>query len=255
MALGISQSSAPLNRLLASLPAREFDQFRASLVRVSLVRGQVLAEHGQPIDHAYFIEHGVVSVLSEPTDEEQGIQVAMIGREGMVGDLSMVDMQHAACSHVVVHIPGVALRLSSGDLRRAIERSPALHTACARFVQSLIAQVMQTAVCNARRSLTERCARWLAMTYDRIEGNEVRVTHEALSVMLGMHRPGVTIAAAALQQAGLIRTGRGRFTVLDRAGLHDVAQGASPALRAASPRNCPEGAGFAMLPSAAEAAL
>ncbi len=242
MALVANHFSAPLNSLLASLPAHEFDQFKACLVRVSLVRDQVLAEHGQPIDHAYFIEHGVVSIISDATDGESGIQVAMVGREGMIGDLSMVDMRHAACANVVVHIPGIALRLSSGDLRRALERSPALHVACGRFVQSLITQVMQTAVCNARRSLTERCARWLVMTHERVEGNEVQVTHEALSAMLGMHRPGVTVAAAALQQAGLIRTGRGRFTVLDRTGLEAVAQGASPALRRTSPRACPDGA-------------
>ncbi len=241
MALVANHFSTPLNSLLASLPAHEFDQFKACLVRVSLVRDQVLAEQGQPVDHAYFIEHGVVSVISDSTDGDGGIQVAMVGREGVVGDLSLVDMRHTACANVVVHIPGIALRLSSSDLRRALERSPALHAACGRFAQSLITQVMQTAVCNARRSLTERCARWLVMTHERVDGNEVQVTHEALSAMLGMHRPGVTVAAAALQQAGLIRTGRGRFTVLDRAGLEAVAQGARPALQSTSPRSRPEG--------------
>jgi len=246
MALVANHFSTPLNNLLASLPAHEFDQFKACLVRVSLVRDQVLAEQGHPVDHAYFIEHGVVSVVSDSTDGDSGIQVAMVGREGMIGDLSMVDMRHAACANVVVHIPGVALRLSSSDLRRALERSPTLHTACGRFVQSLITQVMQTAVCNARRSLTERCARWLVMTHERVEGNEVQVTHEALSAMLGMHRPGVTVAAAALQQAGLIRTGRGRFTVVDRAGLQAVAQGVRPTLPSTSPRAHPDGARLAM---------
>jgi len=236
MALIANNVATPLNRLLASLPAHEYDQFKACLVRVSLVRDQVLVEQGQPVEHAYFIEHGVVSVTADAADGEGGIQVAMIGREGLVGDVSLLNLRHAACANVVVHLPGVALRLSSNDLRRALDRSPALHQACARFMQSLIVQFMQTAVCNAKRSLTERCARWLVMTHDRVEGNDVQVTHEALSVMLGMHRPGVTVAAAALQQAGLIRTGRGRFTVLDREGLHDVAQGARPAARAASAR-------------------
>lgn len=240
MALVANNVSTPLNRLLALLPAHEYDQFKSCLVRVSLVRDQVLVEHGQPVEHAYFIEHGVVSVTSDAMDGEGGIQVAMIGREGMVGDVSMMNAR-AACANVVVHMPGTALRLSSSDLRRAIERSPALHLACARFAQSLLVQVMQTAVCNARRSLTERCARWLVMTHDRVEGNEVQVTHEALSAMLGMHRPGVTVAAAALQQAGLIRTGRGRFTVLDRAGLQDVAQGTRPALRVTPSRARPGG--------------
>lgn len=231
MALAIDQLSAPLNNLLASLPLHEFEQFKACLVRVSFVRGQVLIEHNQPVDYAYFIERGVVLLLSEPSEEEESIQVAMVGREGLVGDLSLVDMRHAACGHVRVHTPGEALRISKDNLRQAIGRSPALRAACANFVHSLITQVMQTAACNARRNLTERCARWLVMMHERVEGDEVWVTHEALSAMLGMHRPGVTVAASALQQAGLIRTGRSRFTVLNRAGLHDVARGGTPAAR------------------------
>lgn len=253
MALLATNVSTPLNRLLASLPAHEYDQFKACLVRVSLVRDQVLMEQGQPVEHCYFLEHGVVSVVSDATDGEGGIQVAMIGREGMVGDVSLMNVRNAACANVVVHVPGAALRLSGGDLRRAIERSPALGLACARFAQSLLVQVMQTAVCNARRSLTERCARWLVMTHERVEGNEVQVTHEALSAMLGMHRPGVTVAAAALQQAGLIRTGRGRFTVLDRAGLQDVAQGIRPTLRVVASRVRPGGVRHGLRPPVAGA--
>ena len=233
------RAPTPLNRLLASLPPPDLDQLRGCLVRVPLVRDQVLAEHGQPIDHAFFVEHGVVSIISEPMDGEDGIQVAMIGREGMFGDLSTVDMRQSACSQAVVHIPGMALRVGVGDLRRAIERSPALRAACAEFARSLMLQVMQNAACHARRSLAERCARWLVMTHERIEGNDVRVTHEVLSALLGMRRTGVTVAAAALQQAGLIRTGRGRFTVLDRAGLHAVAQGAGPTLQVTPQRGRP----------------
>lgn len=236
MALATDHPPTPLNTMLASLSSRDLDQFRACLFRVPLARDQVLAQHDQPIDHAFFIERGVVSVVSQPMYGEDGVQVAMIGREGMVGDLTLVDMRHSACARVVVHLPGSALRISGADLRRAIERSPALHSACATFVQSLIAQVMQTAACNARRSLAERCARWLVMTLERVDGNEIKVTHEALSAMLGMRRSGVTVAAAMLQQAGLIRTGRGRFTVLDRAGLREVAQGTGPSLQAASAR-------------------
>ncbi len=255
MAFTIDHAAASPNKLLASLPSVELEQLRTSFIRVSLVRDQVLAEHGQPADHAYFIERGVVSVLSEPTDGEDGIQVAVIGSEGMVGDLSLVDMRHSACVRTVVHIPGTALRVTNNDLRRAIERSPALHTGCARFVQSLMSQVMQTAACNARRSLAERCARWLVMMHDRVDGNEVRVTHEALSAMLGMRRSGVTLAAAALQQAGLIRTGRGRFTVLDRNGLHDVAQGLGPVLQATPPRGRPNGMHHDLRPALADAAF
>ena len=236
MSQSIQSSLAPLNKLLASIPASEIESFQSCFVRVPLVRDQVLADHGQPVDHAYFIERGVVSIVSEDDGDEEGIQVAMIGREGVVGDFSLVDMRQPAFARAVVHIPGSALRLTGSDLQRVLEVSPNLRAACGRFVQSLIGQVMQSAAFNARRSLMERCARWLVMTHERIDGNELWVTHESLSAMLGMRRSGVTVAAAALQQAGLIRTGRGRVMVLDREGLHGVANGvtqlpAAPAMR------------------------
>lgn len=113
---------------------------------------------------------------------------------------------------------------------------------------------MQTAACNSRRSLAGRCARWLVMMLDRVEGNEVRVTHQALSVMLGMHRSGVTVSMAALQQAGLIRTGRGRFTVLDRASLQDVARGVGFALQT-TPRGRSNGTQGGMVAALADAVL
>lgn len=248
-------ASASFNKLLASLPPHEMEVLRPCLVRVPLVRDQMLAEHGQPVDHAFFIERGVVSVISEPVDGEDGIQVAMIGREGMVGDLALVDVRHSACARVVVHIPGTALRIAGSDLRRAMGSSPALFAGCARFVHSLMAQVMQTAACNARRSIAERCARWLVMTHERIDGNEVRVTHEALSSMLGMRRSGVTVAAAALQQAGLIRTGRGRFVVVDLPGLHNVAQGVAAIQQPMSRRVGLDGGARLKQPVAVEAAF
>ena len=220
--------TAPANSLLAALGEREFAEFKSCFVRVPLVRSQVLASHGQPVDHAYFVEQGVVSVVSEDVDDESGIQVAMIGREGAIGDVSFVGMRRPAFARTVVHIPGSALRITGQDLQRVLDACPALQAACAQFVQSLINQVIQNAAFNARRSLMERCARWLVMTHERIDGNELWVTHENLSAMLGMRRSGVTVAAAALQQAGLISTGRGRLTVLDRDGLDGVARGEKP---------------------------
>ena len=227
----VPKTLPPRNRLLASLPSCDLAAFRSCFVRVPLVCGQVLSDHGFAVDYAYFIEHGVVSIVSAPEADESGVQVAMIGREGLVGDLALVDMRHPARARAIVHVPGSALRISGADLRRAIERSRALHSACSEFVQSMVTQVMQTAASNARRSLAERCARWLVMTLERVEGNEVRVTHEALSGMLGMRRSGVTLAAGILQDAGLIRTGRGRITVLDVARLRAVSQGSPAAPR------------------------
>lgn len=244
----------PRNHLLASLPSCDLASFRACLIRVPLVCDQLLADHGLPVDYAYFIERGIVSIFSAPEGDEDGVQVAMIGREGLVGDLALVDVRHPARARALVHTPGSALRISGADLRRAIERSPALRSVCADYVQSMVAQIMQTAASNARRSLSERCARWLSMTLDRIEGNEVRVTHDALSCLLGMRRSGVTLAAGTLQEAGLIRTGRGRITVLDPARLRAVSLGASLALNTA-PQALPDAGRYGAHASAPGAAL
>lgn len=248
MSVPASQVSARQNQLLAAVPPREIESFRACLARVPLARGQVLAERGQPLDHALFIEHGAASVVSDAADDADGVQVAMIGREGMVGGLSLLGLGHPAFGKTVVQMPGTALRIGLPDLRRAIERSPALDEACTRFTRSLIDQVVQTATCNARRSLAERCARWLVLAHDRAEGDELRVTHEALSSMLGVRRAGVTVAVAALQQAGLIKASRGRITVLDRAGLQGFARGAGHAVPPVPPARADRPRGALRLP-------
>lgn len=232
---------ASLNRILSTVPASSLALLRGGLTRVPIVRDQVLADYQHRDDQIFFIERGVVSIMSEPMDGEEGIQVAMVGREGMVGSLSVLEMQHAAPVQVVTSIPGTALRVSGSTLRQAMNNSPELHLACVRFTQSMTGQIMQTATCHARRTLAERCARWLLMTLERVDGNEIRVTHEALGAMLGMRRSGVTVAAASLQEAGLIRTGRGRFIVVDPVRLRHFAQGAPndtvPAGERARPHN------------------
>lgn len=230
-------SMARCNDVLASVAPSDLEKLRACLVPVTLVRRQVLVELGQPADHIYFLERGVVSVLIKARSGEEGVEIAMIGREGMVGDLAFGAARQPACTRVVVHIPGTALRVVTGDLHRAIESSPALYRACKRSIRSVMEQVMQTASCNTRLSLFERLARWLVMTHDRVDGGDVPVTHEALSVMLGIGRPSITVAAAALQKAGLIRVGRGHITILDRADLAKVAQGVPPLPSAGSPQD------------------
>lgn len=220
----------PRNEILAQLPPGHLERLLPSLVRIQFVRDQVLVACNQRADHLLFIEQGIASVEAEPVDADPPVQVAMIGPEGIVGDLSRFDLRQAASVQVTAFLPGIALQLAGDDVERALEASPALFQACVRVTQSLSAQIMQHAACSAQLSLTERCARWMAMTYDRIDGDEIRVTHEALSSMLGIRRSGIAFAMGALQQSRLIRTGRGRFTVLDRAGLGRVARGTAPRL-------------------------
>ena len=229
-----TQTHRPYNNVLNSVTLAEWDRLKSCLAPVSLVRKQVLMEHGQPSEHIYFIESGVISLVVKAAPGLEAVQVAMIGREGLVGSLAFGPERHGellrvpACARAVVNIAGSALRMRVTDLQRAAEAIPALKVACTQAMCSLLGQVMDTASSNIRRNSLERCARWLMMAHERVDHDDVPVTHEGLSEMLGINRPSITVAAAALQEAGLIRMRRGRLTVLDRAGLARVAAGAEP---------------------------
>jgi CRP-like cAMP-binding protein len=221
------------NHLLSRLPQAELEQIRAHLTRVRLVGDQALLERGRPPEHAFFIEEGMASLVAETEPGQGTVQVAMIGREGMVGALALLAPESPAFSNAVMQIPGPALRIATPRLRACMETCPELRSACLRFAQTLAHQVMATAARNARNTLAERCVSWLLMAHERLDGDDLPVTHEALSSMLGVRRSGVTVATAALQRAGLIRTGRGRIRVTDRAGLEAIANGRlSPRARA-----------------------
>ena len=220
----LSGSFRTTNAILAGLPPDELDRLRPFMTRTRLVPQQVLIERGQATEHVFFIEEGIASLVAETASGKPGVQVAMIGREGMVGALALLGGS-AAYACVLMQVPGPALRISVSNLLRCFEESPDLRDACLGYVQSLARQVMNTAASNACNTLAERCVRWLLMAHDRMEQDDLPVTHEALSAMLGVRRSGVTVATAALQQAGLIRTGRGRICVLDRPGLEAVVAG------------------------------
>jgi CRP-like cAMP-binding protein len=212
------------NTILAALPQEEIGKLRPYMTRMRLVPHQRLIESGQATEHVFFIEEGIASLVAEPEDGSPGVQVAMIGREGMVGGLALLGgAESYACT--MVQVPGPALRITVANLLHCFEECPALRDASLQYVQALTRQVMSTAASNARNTLAERCVRWLLMAHDRMEEDDLPVTHEALSAMLGVRRSGVTVATAALQEAGLIRTRRGHIRVLDRPGLEAVAAG------------------------------
>ncbi len=212
------------NAILAALPPEDISKLRPHMTRMRLVPQQRLIESGQATEHVFFIEEGIASLVAEPEDGSPGVQVAMIGREGMVGGLALLGGSESyACT--MVQVPGPALRITVANLLQCFEECPALRDACLQYVQALTRQVMSTAASNARNTLAERCVRWLLMAHDRMEEDDLPVTHEALSAMLGVRRSGVTVATAALQEAGLIRTRRGHIRVLDRPGLEAVVAG------------------------------
>ncbi|CAA9239356.1 MAG: cAMP-binding proteins - catabolite gene activator and regulatory subunit of cAMP-dependent protein kinases [uncultured Craurococcus sp.] len=217
MSTTAAPETAPRNRLLAALPAEDLARLRPKLKLVELELRQNLATPEQRIEHAYFFEAGWASVLA-PLDDGDSAEVGLAGMEGMVGwPLSLGD--DTAELEVMVQCAGTAWRLTAADFREALEASTALRGVMLRFVLAQHTQVAWTAACNGRHSIEQRLARWLLMAHDRSEGDTFPITHEFLSMMLGVRRAGVTVAAGVLQRAGMIRYGGGRMTITDRPGL------------------------------------
>lgn len=198
--------------------------------RVPLPLRQVVHEPGKPIEAVYFVEAGVVSMIVSLA-EGDALEVGMVGREGMVG-LPVVLGTGTAINEGLVQVQGAALRLRAAALREAIEASPSLRGELLRYVQAFYSQVTQTAACNARHGLDERLARWLLMTHDRTDGDRLPLTHDVLSIMLGVRRAGVSVSAMTLRRAGLIAYAQGQITILDRPGLETIACECYAAVRA-----------------------
>lgn len=211
----------PRNRLLAVLPAEDLARLRPALKPVELPLKQTLFAAGEPIQSAWFIESGAVSLLA-PMKDGSLVEVGVTGREGMIG-VPLVLGADTSSTLALVEMPGTALRLRAPELRVALEASPALRGLLLRYALALYGQVAWTAACNARHVIERRLARWLLVAHDQADGDELPLTHEVLSQMLGVRRQGVTVAAGILQKARLIRIGRGQITVLDRIGLEAAA--------------------------------
>src|SRR3954447_11232001 len=216
------QQASVRNRLLATLPLGDFDLLQPDLEPVPLRLRQWLIETQQPIQHVYFPEHGIVSVLA---DTSQGrIEVGLIGPEGIAGVPVVLGTERSPHGYMV-QADGEALRIPAQDLRTALRHSPSLHSAFLRYTHALMVQTAQTAYANAGFTIEARLARWVLMTDDCLERDDLPLTHDFLAMMLGVRRPGVTLAMQALESNGLIRASYGSITVLDRAGAGGACQG------------------------------
>ena len=205
------------NRLLAALPPDDAAWLAPHLERVALEIGQVLAAPGEPYTHVYFPETAVVSVVNRMADGA-GVEVGTIGNEGLMGLAVYLDAG-ASESQTFCQLPGPALRVPAAAVTEAAAR-PGVRRLFNRYTQAYLTQVAQGAACNRLHHLEARCARWLLMTHDRVGGADAfPLKQEFLALMLGVRRPGVTVAAGALQDAGLIRYRRASIRVLDRVGL------------------------------------
>jgi CRP-like cAMP-binding protein len=214
--------AASRNRLLAALEPDDLGRLAPHLERVELKRGTVLFEPGVELRHVWWPESCVVSLVVL-MHQDGGAEAATIGREGMVGFFALLG-DHQAIARNMVQIPGPALRLPFEALQDAFEASPRIRQICLRYVAALVAHILQSAACNARHDVEARLARWLLLLQDRIDGvAALPLTQELVAEKLGVQRTTITMAAQALQRAGLIAYKWGSVTVLDRAGLEQAA--------------------------------
>ena len=204
------------NHLLAALPDAEWQRWRLHLEAVDMPLGQVLYESGSTLGHAYFPTTAIVSLLYV-MESGASAEIAVVGNEGIVG-ISLFMGGESTPSRAVVQSAGRGLRLTAALIKDEFTRAPVLHLLL-RYTQALITQMSQTAVCNRHHSLDQQLCRWLLLSLDRLQGNELVMTQELIANMLGVRREGVTDGALKLQKAGLIRYARGHITVTDRPGL------------------------------------
>ena len=209
------------NRLLAALPVKEYRGLFPDLEQVPLTYGENIYERGEIIEHVYFPESGIISLLAA-VRESATLEVGLIGREGVAGlaiFLGVKTSNHRA----IVQGAGSAMRMKAADFLAECRNGGTLPRLLLRFTHSLLTQISQSAACYRFHSIEARLARWLLMTSDRMETSEFQITQEFLSNMLGVRREAVNKSAARLQQQQLIRYGRGNISIIDRTSLEAAA--------------------------------
>lgn len=211
----LRQLAAPgENALLTHLPAAERDALLPLLSPVPLELRRVMQRIDEPLTHVWFPLNGVCSMVSG-MENGATVEVATVGREGMVG-IPLLLGSARSMHEIFVQVAGDALQMPADALREQLDRLPGLRTVALRYALGLIAQISQGSACNRLHPLEARCARWLLMTHDRVAADSFALTQEFLGQMLGVTRPSVSVAAGMLQKAGLIRYTRGVVTILDR---------------------------------------
>jgi CRP-like cAMP-binding protein len=209
------------NRLLRALVHDDYARLCPHLEPVPLEKGTVLIEPGQPITRVVFLESGLGSVIGI-TPGGEAAEVGLYGFDGMVG-MPVVLGTDRSPHRLLMQIGGEGWQMPADALRGAMRESEDLSPLLARYVQFFLIMVAQTAVSNAVHTVEERLARWLLMAHDRMDGDDVPLTHEYLALMLAVRRPSVTTATQILEGAGVIKATRGNIRIRNRAALEDLA--------------------------------
>ena len=210
----------PRNRLLLALSSRNLKQLMPDLDHVRCQREQVLMDADSSLDHVYFPDSGVLSVLAVYANGDV-IEMATIGREGC-GGMQAIFGAKVSSAQLLVQIPGTAAKMSRAAFTRAMQSMPTFRSLMYSYVQAFLEQVMVSVACNGAHSLKERLARWLLMMRDRSDDDELPIAQNLLAEMLGVQRPTITNAVRELERAGWIERGRRQVTILDRQGLEDA---------------------------------
>ncbi len=205
------------NRLLAALSADARDRLRPHMKPVQLALGQVIYEPGESLAYIYFPTTAIVSLLYT-MENGSSAEMGIVGRDGVVG-IAVFMGGDTTPNRALVQSAGSAFRLELEFFRTEFRRVEDLHRSLLLYTQALLTQMSQTAVCNRLHSVEQQLCRWLLLSHDRLQTDELILTQELIANMLGVRREGVSIAAHRLQEAGFIRYRRGRITIVDRAGL------------------------------------
>jgi CRP-like cAMP-binding protein len=208
------------NQLLASLSTNDFDLLEANLKPVNLALRKSLEKPNKQIDAVYFPNSGFASIVAIQFKKQ--VEVGLVGREGMTG-LPIVLGNHRSPHSTYIQAAGMGHCIPATDLREALEQSPSLRKSLLKYVQAFGVQTAHTAACNAQSNMDQRLARWLLMAHDRMAGDMLPLTHEFLSIMLGVRRAGVTLAVHALRDQALISCVRGGIKMRDRKGMERYA--------------------------------
>ena len=208
------------NNLLNLSGPEAIARLRPHLVRTSIESRMLLEPAQTRIGNIYFVEHGVVSIVTRTGNKTS--ELCVVGSEGMTGAAVVLGDDRSA-NESYVQVEGEAWRLDTDEFRKVLVEHPGFDALLRRYVHAFMAQISQTLLANTKCKIEERLARWLLMVHDRTHGRYVEITHDFMATMLGTRRAGVTVALHELEGHGLIRSERGRVTIVDRVDLREVA--------------------------------
>jgi CRP-like cAMP-binding protein len=212
------------NHVLKTLAPEDFALLQPSMHHVELGLKAQLESSYQPIEHVYFPEMGIASVVANMTGGRQS-EVGIIGHDGMTG-VTVILGQDRSPNETYIQVASNGWCLPVESLRAVFAKSQTLRESLLRYAHAFLVQSSRTALVNGHSKIEERLARWLLMVHDRGEGNKIYLTHEFLATMLGARRPGVTAALQMLEYRGLVRAKRGEITIVDRTGMIKLTRGA-----------------------------